>query len=367
MANPTTDHLFDLPPAESWQNDADVADSNAPADSDSMLHTDPTSLSGTLRRIKSEVRAQSLDPAWINYTGLTTTPSNGVPTALGTRKFSLVGNWAALVVSGQMVRMRFSNTDARPTATIVVAPFFANGFTTFEMNADIITGALEMVEFSTLGSWTAGGGHVPVEFGRLGDDLILEKQYGGTGSNSPTFTGQDLAGSVYPNAIVKSLQNGVHKISTQAPLTTPLDQVMAYDIGAAMWEPQRLKDILGLAITETLVDADNSKGTIRLAAANIPAQLLLKWASVTVNLAATVETGVATPAVEWSAPFASVLHGVWLITGTRDVLFGWQDLVAGTAVLDRNLAFVDLVYRRFDVGGGFPALTARVVAIGLGR
>src|SRR5215831_10904067 len=62
--NPVTDKLTQ------WQNDADTNDTNQPVNSTLMSDGQPGDLDGELRRIKSEVRQESLTKSWERWLGL---------------------------------------------------------------------------------------------------------------------------------------------------------------------------------------------------------------------------------------------------------------------------------------------------------
>src|SRR5262252_2522983 len=64
MANPVIDKLTD------WQNDANTTDSNQPTNATAMSDGAPGDLDGEFRRVKSEMRDESIIKSWERWKGL---------------------------------------------------------------------------------------------------------------------------------------------------------------------------------------------------------------------------------------------------------------------------------------------------------
>jgi hypothetical protein len=71
--NPVTDKLAN------WQPDADTNDTNQPTNSTLMSDGQPGDLDGELRRIKSEVRGESINKSWERWLGMLSSSQPGSP------------------------------------------------------------------------------------------------------------------------------------------------------------------------------------------------------------------------------------------------------------------------------------------------
>jgi hypothetical protein len=124
--------------------------------------------------------------------------------------------------------------------------------------------------------------------------------------------------------------------------------------------------VLGLLVNEEIFQLDMSRGTVVLPVGGGDGAkvLKLKWVTADLTLDATA-VGSASPAIRWDSPWEEVLHGVWVIAGSRDALFSWEELNASVDVLARDKTFLDLNFRRFDTPSA--PITVRVVVLGIGR
>lgn len=204
--NPVNESLAGYP--TSWQNNAAGADTNTPQDNDSMLFSLPTSLPGELRDIKSVVRGFSLDPAWVNYTGLQGAPApSPLPaTLIDAQSISLVNDWTAIATVGRVLKL-VAPDGTFETRTITASTYDSGTLTTTVEFVGAVNAQLSYVEFSALGSAADGKGAYPLTLAQLGNAFVVPANQGGTGANAASFPvllaadlflGQTLAGSGTP-------------------------------------------------------------------------------------------------------------------------------------------------------------------------
>lgn len=131
MANPVTDALDD------WQNDADAGDTNLPVDGTAMGTGQPGDLDGEFRRVKSEIRAESIIKSWERWLGLKNLAASGniAFTYSSGTVFTVNDNFTSasrlVAVLGRRVRALLSGSTvygtitaasfSSPTTTITVA------------------------------------------------------------------------------------------------------------------------------------------------------------------------------------------------------------------------------------------------------
>lgn len=243
MANPVVDTLAGTGSGGlSWQADVATTDANKPQNAENANVASTTSLPGELRSIKSNVRSFSLDPCWINYTGLSTAPSALPPTGTpGNTNFLLTGNWTTWIYVGQRVRMTYADASQGIATITEVALSITNTLVTLD---SALQNTIAYVEFSALKDPTDGPD--PLQLVLDGTTAVVPTTQGGTGVSAATPTalglqlvaGGDLSGHL-GDAVVVGLQG--HSISDTAPSEVTTDQALAWTIGSpGSWGAQSL-------------------------------------------------------------------------------------------------------------------------------
>lgn len=231
MANPVTDKL------PHWKPDADSADSNNPQADDSSIFSASTGLDGNLRRIKSELRDQTLALDWVRYTTVNpgvndlVAPSTTAPTVVDPNtpaQFLLDGDWTGFIAIGQRVQIWCDAGQVYGSINAIV--FGASTTITVDLDQAVAITGLTEIRF---GAWNPDKSSQPFGTGRG-----LPKNFGGTGNTTGQPSGAaggDLGGS-YPDPDVVAIQ-GVAVLPT-APNANDL---LAFE--GLTWSPQPIATV----------------------------------------------------------------------------------------------------------------------------
>jgi len=349
MANPTVDKLAAVPAdGPSWQTDASSNDNNLPQLADLMTPGGENDLSAELRKIKSEVRALSVNSGWLNYSGLESAPSPNAPAKVSATVFTLVGDWVTPKITqvGRNVRATFS--DGTTAIATIRDANVAGSITTVTLNAGILAGVLKYVEFAAVGGTTsaaAGGYPLQLQLDNPTGRFVVPVSHGGTGQTDMNFAG-DLGGS-FPNATVKKLQGTA--VSAVAPSETLLDQVLAWTPGApGQWSSIALQQLLSLSQLVIDKNGASAKGTFVIPhSGTIVDALKVKWAisePSTLPMSTTEDSIV--DWITWDAGFDSHIFATVLTASNPKVIVAWPDLVMLPPA--RKLTGLDLDYYRVD-------------------
>lgn len=137
MSNPVTDGITE------WADDANTTDSNTPAGASSMSPGGATELAGELRRIKSEVRGESVNKGWERWKGL-----YGTLNFIDATHFSLSGNQFTTNGGPVEITRRIKVTQTSGTAyCVIVDASFGAGVTTVTVIGTALDAGLSEVQF----------------------------------------------------------------------------------------------------------------------------------------------------------------------------------------------------------------------------
>src|SRR5580765_8013786 len=126
VSNPVIDNLTN------WQTDADGADTNPPTNSTQMSDGAAGDLDGELRRLKSEIRFESVRKSWQRYKGLTAFAGGAGPINFvygSPTQFGVNDNWNLLNVIGRKFQAIHSNGLACWGKISAVSAFVGGGCT----------------------------------------------------------------------------------------------------------------------------------------------------------------------------------------------------------------------------------------------
>lgn len=221
-----------------WKPDAGSADTNEPQPTSSTLYTSSTAIDGEFRRIKSEMRSQTLEPQWVRYTIVPENvdqldPPDNTPITVVSggdadtpAEISLPGDWTGLVAIDQRVQAWVNNTPFYGKITDVALPGPGGGNTIIRVLMDSGQSLSACIELR-MGIWNPQSSVLP-----FGAGVPLPIPYGGTGNTlgQPSgVAGGDLR-LEYPNPLVQGIQGN--------PVVTaePADMdVMYFDEGGEIF------------------------------------------------------------------------------------------------------------------------------------
>lgn len=147
MANPVTDNLAN------WQNDADSLDTNQPNNATAMGDGQAGDLDGEFRRVKSEIRAESLIKSWERWKGLknNVSPAGNIAFTFSSGTvFTINDNFLTatrmVAVVGRRVRALLSGSTIYGTITVAT---FSNPTTTVTVlwDSGAMDGTLSEIQF----------------------------------------------------------------------------------------------------------------------------------------------------------------------------------------------------------------------------
>lgn len=320
MPNVVTDSL------PTWQPDADAADSNHPIIGEALDQSSPTELSAELRSIKSNVRAFSLDPAWVNFAGCTDTrycPSPAVALRVNANQFTLVGDWTvvggfgqpAIAQVGRQVRIT-TQGGTRFVATVTAVVPGGTTLVTITGNGLVNAGDLiATLEWGLLNPAESASVLTPV---LSGSDFVLPATQGGT---QQTGAGGDIG--AFPNPKVTGLQG--KPLSATVPATFDL---LTYD--GTQWGGQQPSSLLNLAQTIGV------PGAFRVPTENAPGGIILVQWCIVGPVTVPANSVVAPSFGPWPALFATGAPYVVLATASEPKITATvdptQDIVSGVVV-----------------------------------
>lgn len=257
---------------------------NSPQGSDTMGRGSATELSGELREIKAQVRSKFLDPSWVEYENLPTSPGgdeavkNVVPAVITNGStVTLLGDWTAIATVGRRIRLVYDAATARYAGIVAVSYSDVTGRTVATLDADVSHGgAGGTVSFGAVDPMASSSIFIPeLVTVESVPSLVLPVAQGGTGTTTGVGAGPaggDLTDS-YPDPTIAKLQGAL--LSLDVPNTLATSDVLTYLTGATpKWINQSINDLLQL-ITPPL-DESFGGGMLTLPYAG-QTPLMLKW------------------------------------------------------------------------------------------